>query len=396
MSIIHTSDWHLGKRIGPYSRLDEQELFLSWLSGYIRNNHIKALLISGDIFDTPNPPTRALKLYFHFLEEVTTQTDCNIFIISGNHDNGQFLEAPLPFLKKHRVFIAGVLDPNNISSHVISLNDKDIEITMMPFFRTKDLLEVSLQKESDNLTEEELTLKRLERWIELAKPKKEYSILMGHHNFGSFLGSDSEHSLSLSGIESLPLNYFKDWDYLALGHIHKPQTVKQSEPQAVYSGSPLSFRFSEIEQKTFCHIAISESNSFQIKKIPIPVFKPLIKLRLNTETYQEVLLDQLQSLEESAFFEITLELKKHQPKIIEWIKSKIHEKESQLVTFKPVFNETEKKLSLSRNDLQSYSLIDLFKRYQRYKFDSKDDEVIKNFNRFLEDYHQDNLKGTDQ
>ena len=255
MSIIHTSDWHLGKRIGPYSRLDEQELFLSWLSGYIRNNHIKALLISGDIFDTPNPPTRALKLYFHFLEEVTTQTDCNIFIISGNHDNGQFLEAPLPFLKKHRVFIAGVLDPNNISSHVISLNDKDIEITMMPFFRTKDLLEVSLQKESDNLTEEELTLKRLERWIELAKPTKEYSILMGHHNFGSFLGSDSEHSLSLSGIESLPLNYFKDWDYLALGHIHKPQTVKQSEPQAVYSGSPLSFRFSEIEQKTFCHIA---------------------------------------------------------------------------------------------------------------------------------------------
>ena len=107
--VLHTSDWHLGKKLYRLSRIEEQKLFLNWLSDLIITENIDALFIAGDIFDTPNPPSNALKIYFQFLKNVTDNSHCHIYIIAGNHDSGRFLEAPSGLLEDHRVTVIGQL-----------------------------------------------------------------------------------------------------------------------------------------------------------------------------------------------------------------------------------------------------------------------------------------------
>ena len=104
--IFHSSDWHLGKRLYKSERLDEQKLFLSGLLEEIKTKEIDLLLIAGDIFDTPFPPTEALRLYFEFLRKICDETKAQVVLIAGNHDSGRFLEAPVPFLKEKSTFIS--------------------------------------------------------------------------------------------------------------------------------------------------------------------------------------------------------------------------------------------------------------------------------------------------
>ena len=110
--ILHTSDWHLGKKLFKRSRIEEQRLFLNWLFETVKSQEIDFLVIAGDIFDTPTPPNEALELYFDFLEIVSKETEAHIIIISGNHDSANFIQAPSKILAKHNIHIKTKLDTN--------------------------------------------------------------------------------------------------------------------------------------------------------------------------------------------------------------------------------------------------------------------------------------------
>jgi exonuclease SbcD len=94
MRILHTSDWHLGKRLFKLDRTPEHEQFLNWLLGTLIEEKIDLLLIAGDIFDTPTPPHQSLEVFYNFLHRVSTETKTETMIIAGNHDSGLLLEAP--------------------------------------------------------------------------------------------------------------------------------------------------------------------------------------------------------------------------------------------------------------------------------------------------------------
>lgn len=293
---FHTSDWHLGKKLFKESRLPEQEAFLTWLLVQIKIEKPKVLCISGDIFDTPHPSSEAQALYYGFLKEAVSENDLEIFIISGNHDSGRFLEAPIPFLKDQSIHIVGSLEGE---SRTYSYHREGVSYHLFPYFRSHELFnyarenfpeEVASLNQADQSAETyDLLDKLINSLFDFKKGQK--NILLAHHLFGNGELSGSELGLSLSGLESIPLSLLKEkFDYVALGHLHNHQYLSKERPTICYSGSPIAFRFSERKNKKMNSILI-ENNELVVSELSIPVFRQLYELKLNGDNYRENLLE---------------------------------------------------------------------------------------------------------
>ena len=107
MRILHTSDWHLGKRLKDHDRSDEFRKFLAWLEGVIKDEKPDALIVAGDVFDTRYPPVEAQEMYYTFLANVAGKTCRNIIITAGNHDSAPFIDAPAGIMGRCNVHVIG-------------------------------------------------------------------------------------------------------------------------------------------------------------------------------------------------------------------------------------------------------------------------------------------------
>ncbi|MBI2520792.1 MAG: exonuclease SbcCD subunit D [Bdellovibrio sp.] len=310
IKILHTSDWHLGKKLFRSSRMEEQKLFLKWLLHTIVEDNVGILLISGDIFDSPIPTVEAQEVYFQFLKDTTEQTACRVFIISGNHDSGRFLEAPLPFLRPSRIEVLGRFR-KHLSEHIFLLpvENQKIGLFLLPHFRANDLLlqEQTAQHDSDYecdaFLHQHVLLRALERTVRQAKNLLQqqganFSILMAHHLFGNTHYAGSELFLGLSGLESIPTSIFSDtFDYLALGHLHGFQT-SSTNPLAIYPGSPIPLHFGEDNYKSVSLLEIT-SKQGQMKSSQsckaIPPFRMILSVSGQTSELAEKLRHKLQT-----------------------------------------------------------------------------------------------------
>ena len=120
MRILHTADWHIGKRLYQHHRTEEHQQFLDWLLNTIIDQHIDVLLISGDVFDTALPSSESMQLYYYFLHRLYTQTDTTAVITAGNHDAAVRLEADRDFLKMGRIHVFGTLR-SDLSQQIVYL-----------------------------------------------------------------------------------------------------------------------------------------------------------------------------------------------------------------------------------------------------------------------------------
>jgi exonuclease SbcD len=270
--ILHTSDWHLGKKLYKKERVEEHQLFLQWLLEQIPANKIEVLVIAGDVFDTPIPTTTSLTLFFKFLKDLESYSEDKggplkkVLILAGNHDSAKLLESPRPFLNQKFIKVVGSLRaPDSLEEKDILAwqhqygeriikDNKEYFFCLLPFFRTREILDNPWLKlelenksklEKEEISIDETLLLSLELFLKNLTPSKENiqlnqkKILIGHHLFGSFISAGSEQSVALSGLDSLPLTTFQNWDLLLLGHIHKYQVVRK-DPPAIYCGSPSS------------------------------------------------------------------------------------------------------------------------------------------------------------
>ncbi len=375
LKIVHTSDWHLGKKLYKACRLKEQANFLEWLNEHLRKINADALLIAGDIFDTPHPSSNALKLYFDFLKDVP----CPVYLIAGNHDSGRFLEAPKTFLEEKNIHIVGELpqESSEISNvnFTISNGVEKVNLTMLPYFRTYEILNLANSllstKEKDQLTTEDAILLTLERFMNESKKDQDnaFNILMAHHLFGSFEMAGSEQGLTLSGIESLPTELLKEkYNYVALGHIHKKQVLRKSEPYVIYSGSPLPFRFSEKSKKKILELDITDSCSCKISEVAVPIFKPLFQIDCNLSELEfelEQLQEKLEGVDES-YLEIKVTLDIPQTGLIDEIKAKIPNN-CELISFFSSLSRVSKKKN-EKKSINFEDTVSLFKTYYEKKF----------------------------
>tara|TARA_R110000868_G_scaffold242548_1_gene498081 strand:- start:53306 stop:54580 length:1275 start_codon:yes stop_codon:yes gene_type:complete len=327
--ILHTSDWHLGKKLFKVSRLEEQGLFLNWLENILVKQDIDALIMAGDVFDTPHPPHDALELYYSFLSRIS-KLGKSIFIIAGNHDSGRFLQAPQSFLKLQNVHVVGRF-PNGIDfrpqDHVFTLTSKgkNWHIHLLPFFRSHEVLEyVQNQKLVSAQEFPRVMLENPEQLIEAgvvdvlqkfiksepeSKNDQHQRILVAHHLFGGFRLAGSEQSVSISGLDGLPTGLWGlPYHDLTLGHIHQKQELRKTQPRAIYPGSPIRFRFNEARDKKISILDWSEEEIVQ-SFIEIPEFRPVISVKLESEFFAKELIEVLNQQESSYGLPGLLEVK---------------------------------------------------------------------------------------
>ncbi len=327
INFIHTSDWHLGKKLFKESRLPEQEAFLSWLLVQIKKSNPKALLISGDIFDTPHPSSKAQALYYQFLKEAVDNSNIEIFIISGNHDSGRFLEAPIPFLKDRSIHIIGSLE---VEKKTYSYHREGVSYHLFPYFRSHELYNYAreyfpehLEGLNTNSSDTGLLLDKLiDHIFEIKEGNK--NVLLAHHLFGNGELSGSELGLSLSGLDSIPLSLIKEkFDYVALGHLHNHQYLSKVDPIICYSGSPIAFRFSERKNKKINSVTLN--SDIKVKEIAVPEFRKLYELKLNERNYKENLLELVKNQQDSFELESFLEVQISSDKPLRGISDEIRD-----------------------------------------------------------------------
>lgn len=377
MKIVHTSDWHLGKKLYRASRIEEQESFLQWLCDYLNTNEVDVLLISGDVFDVPTPPNQALKAYFNFLRRVTLEREIKIFIIGGNHDSSHFLEAPSPFLELSNIHVVGNLNElirGNFSPYIqeVTIKDEVATIIMLPYFRTHELYNLAkkwkLDPEAGLLPVIEEGLKQL---LKNTKGKK---ILMSHHLFGSYEESGSEQGLSLSGIDSIPTKILNAFDYVALGHIHKSQTVKKHDPIIHYSGSPMAFRFSETTTKTMSQIEI-QNNELSYELIEIQQFDKLLRVNCHfrdLEMYKEEIISSWKNHDDLKIY-LELKVKTSEPisSLAENLREEFANNGITLLSFQTIITDSSKKEEdhFLEKSLRTEELFDMYylKKYPQSK-----------------------------
>ncbi|MBL7665320.1 MAG: exonuclease SbcCD subunit D [Bacteriovoracaceae bacterium] len=387
IKILHTADWHLGKKLFQNERLSEQVLFLHWLKNKIQNEQTDLLLISGDIFDTPLPPVAALKAFYDFLASVTASSACHILVIAGNHDSGHFLEAPISLITNKQVTLVGQIH-RDLSRHhqVIKIKNKTLLISCLPYFRSHDLYQWT---QASELSDGETT-KALEMFFHSsiqAAPQSDYRILMAHHLFGQFEYSGSEQVVGLSGLNSIPRSLYQNYyDYLALGHIHKKQIIDR-EPLSIYPGSPISMRFSESHQKFLSEIVIGETvtQSFHA----IPQHRRLYQLKTTEETLDRDLKNLMKEMTETSYtltnyLEVELFLKSPKSGMADYIREKLKGQPIELLSYSTELHQTEQKAR--KIQTKKLSIMELFEQYYLTKFPETEQiptELVQDFNRLI-------------
>ena len=285
MRVLHTSDWHLGARLCERDRIDEQEKFLDWLIELIGKHSVDILLISGDIFDSTNPPNAAERLYYNFLNSLKETCCSATVIIGGNHDSISKLNSPRALLRHLSVFVnGGVGDtPGDDVYYIEDEKERALAIICaVPFLRERDVHipnagESWLERDSAVIHGiKEYYSESLQKALSL-KGQKEIPIIgMGHLFVTGSLSGTGQRDLYVGNLGALPVDLLpEEFDYTALGHIHRPQKISNKE-NVQYSGSPIFMDFGESGVKKIIQIDFEGSILKEITPIEIPVFKKLI------------------------------------------------------------------------------------------------------------------------
>tara|TARA_Y100001937_G_scaffold128230_1_gene203218 strand:+ start:61496 stop:63172 length:1677 start_codon:yes stop_codon:yes gene_type:complete len=248
MRILHTSDWHLGKTLHEHSLLEEQQAFLDQLLEFLQREKHDALVVAGDIYDRSVPPREAILLLSKFLSDLRSLSSIPVLIIPGNHDSASRLSYLSQLIKDQDIHFLADLDQIH---EPVRIGPADF--FGIPFLSPYDMDLEILPEEHRQRTHENALRAALAR-IQL-NPSR-INVLIAHLFATGGSTSDSERAfVGASG--EVDVNLLKDFDYVALGHLHRPQ---KPAANAHYSGSPLAYSFSESsDQKCFLSVTLADS-----------------------------------------------------------------------------------------------------------------------------------------
>ena len=288
MKIIHTSDWHIGKIVNEYSMIDDQKYILNKLIELIDEENIDVLMIAGDVYDRSIPPVEAVELLNETLSKLIIDRNVSVLVISGNHDSGERLSFGSKILEKQGLYIAGS-DDKLYKKVVLRDNNQNVNFYLVPYkdpALTKKLLNnkeirshndamiAVIDKIKEELNENEINILIGHGYVTM---KREEAIEGNDHKYevAELQTSESERPLSIGGTDLIDGNIFKDFDYVALGHLHGRQRIGRETMR--YSGSLLKYSFSEVKQKKSVAVLdlIDKDINIELKEL-----KPLRDLRI--------------------------------------------------------------------------------------------------------------------
>lgn len=288
MRILHTADWHLGKRLEQSERTEEHHAFLDWLILTLQQEKIDVLIVAGDVFDTGSPSNAAFEAYYDFLRKVKNTCCREVVIIGGNHDSISTLNAPQSLLKYFNVHIMGGV-PEEFTDQIIEIKGAEGQLELVvcavPFLRDRD---IRLSIAGETLEERETRIKQgikdhYHNFIPHITGHKSNNIPViatGHLFAAGSSTSDSEKEIHVGNLGQIGGNQFPaEFNYVALGHIHRPQLINKMN-HIRYSGSPIPLSFSETEDKKLVLvIEFAGAEMISLKEIEVPCSRRLIRIK---------------------------------------------------------------------------------------------------------------------
>lgn len=271
MKILHLADLHLGKVIQEQSLLEDQKYMLNEIIEKIKEEEIDIILISGDVYDRSIPQADAIDLLDDFLNILIKDLKKQVFIISGNHDSKERLGFGNKIFENEGLFISSKYE-GKIKK--VELQDEygKLNIYMLPFIKP---IEVKKYFDDESLSYDE-TIKKI---IEKEDIDESQRNIILTHQFVTSIGEEVERTesevLTLGGTDNVDISNYNKFDYVAIGHVHRPQRIGRDT--ARYAGTMLKYSFSEVNhKKTMPIIDFKEKGNIDIKLVEL---KPLRDMR---------------------------------------------------------------------------------------------------------------------
>jgi DNA repair protein SbcD/Mre11 len=288
MRVLHTSDWHLGQHFMGKTRQAEHQAFCAWLLEQVHAHQVDVLLIAGDVFDTGAPPSYAREQYYRLVVALR-DAGCALMVLGGNHDSPAMLgesRSLLAQLGAQVVPSVGV----DLAEQVLLLNDRaglpGAILCAIPFIRPRDVMasQAGQSAQAKQQSLQQAIAEHYQTLYELALSKREELgqalpiIATGHLTTVGASASESVREIYVGSLEAFPTSAFPPADYIALGHIHRPQKVGGLE-HIRYCGSPIALSFDEArQQKEVLLLEFGEAALQSITPLPVPVFQPMASL----------------------------------------------------------------------------------------------------------------------
>ncbi len=289
MRILHTSDWHLGQYFLGHSRQAEHQKLIAWLVEQTRLHAVDSVLIAGDIFDTGAPPSYARELYYTLILALR-DAGVGLTLLAGNHDSVAVLEESRNLLTAlNTVVISSVRDDPNEQVRVLNTREgkPGAIVCAIPFIRPRDVLQsIAGQSARDKQQSlQDAIHAHYQALFALAEEKRVELgahlpiIATGHLTTVGASASESVREIYVGALEAFPTAAFPAADYIALGHIHRPQKVGGFE-HIRYSGSPIALSFDEArQQKEMLLVDVSSDGLEGVTVLEVPCFQPLLSVR---------------------------------------------------------------------------------------------------------------------
>ena len=302
MKLFHLSDLHLGKRVNEFSMLEDQKYILKQILQRIDEEQPDGVILAGDIYDKPVPPAEAVEIFDEFLVALS-QRGLQAFVISGNHDSAERLAFGGRLMEGSGIHFAPVYDAKITPVH---LEDEFgmVDVFLLPFVKPAHVR---------RFCEVEAAVSEIKTYTDAIRAAiarmnidpDHRNVLVTHQFVTGAMRSDSEEiSLSVGGTDNVDAAVFSDFDYVALGHIHRPQNMGGGSlvpeagdgsdqslstaglPLIRYCGTPLKYSFSEANhEKSITVVELGEKGKTDIRTIPLKPLRDMVELR---GTYEEL------------------------------------------------------------------------------------------------------------
>ncbi|VTX75231.1 exonuclease SbcCD subunit D [Gemella haemolysans] len=275
VKFLHTADWHIGRKLQGKDLLEDQQYVMNNLISKIDETKPDFLIIAGDLYDRSVPSKEATTLLQELLVKINIECTIPIFAISGNHDSKERLAIGEAWFSKHKFYLH-----TRLNQVFDKITIEDTDIYLLPYFEPFEARE---HFEDATLTTHNSATKRVIDEIYKNIDMSKTNILVAHTFVSGGLETDSEREISVGTVENVAVEIFEKFDYVALGHLHNPNAIK--EERIKYSGSPMAYSFSEATQTKGMRLVELTKEIFTEEFISLEQKR---KLHNISTTYEEV------------------------------------------------------------------------------------------------------------
>lgn len=312
MKILHTSDWHLGMTAGNTSLEEDQRFFLQQLYTIIKDEKVDAVLCAGDIYDSSVSNADAIAIYNDAATTICRELKVPFLVIAGNHDGAPRLSSCRELLKAAGLFVTG-----RLTREIEPVCFPDTDIYLVPFFHREEVMALFPERKKEIISQEKATQVVCDE-IRKNMNKGKRNVLMTHALIVNAELSESDRSARVGFASAVSKDVFEGFDYVALGHIHKPQIVSE---RIRYSGSPVMYSFGK-EESQEKSVVILDTETMEQHLVPL---KQLHGHKTIQGTYDEIMAMEglenyylrMKMTDRYAGLELLAQLQEHFPYLLE-------------------------------------------------------------------------------